>query len=264
MSKKQKAPAFQFYAADFLIGVMTLSDEETGVYMKMLCTQWIHGFLPNDQKLIKKMVNLDKKPSQKVLEKFKICEDNLLRNERLESVRKDRETFIESRVKNANSRWNKPEDGMHVHDSSMCYEDALQSSVFSLQSSSVLKDGQSTEKKVHTKNKTTCPISSDVSEILKFIWENCPAKSRERSSKKELLAEWNKMKAVERPTIQTIKVALDAWNASAKWLDGYSEGIDLWVKKAQWENLPLPANSKSQPPPKKIDPYAPKPRNDEY
>jgi hypothetical protein len=128
----------------------------------------------------------------------------------------------------------------------------------------LLKDGQSTEKKVHTKNKITCPISSDVSEILKFIWENCPAKSRERSSKKELLAEWNKMKASERPSQETIKTALDAWNASAKWLDGYSEGIDLWVKKAQWENLPLPANSKSQPPPKKIDPYAPKPRNDEY
>ena len=50
-----KSPAFQFYAADFMIGIMGMSDEEVGIYIKMLATQWLHGSLPNCKKTIKKM-----------------------------------------------------------------------------------------------------------------------------------------------------------------------------------------------------------------
>lgn len=125
-------PAFQFYPADFMIGVMGMTDEEIGIYMKMLCTQWMHGSLPNCPKTIKKLVNSCKKPSEIVLEKFDICEDGQLRNLRMESVREKQKKFAESRQNNANTRWKKDASAyasaMLVHNASICTEDALQSS----------------------------------------------------------------------------------------------------------------------------------------
>jgi len=128
-------PAFQFYAADFLIGVMGMSDEEVGIYMRMLCTQWVHGFLPNCQKSIKKLINCGKKPSEKVMKKFAICDDGLLRNERLESVREKQKKFAESRQNNANTRWKKDASALQVHSQKPCINDALQSSSSSSSSS---------------------------------------------------------------------------------------------------------------------------------
>lgn len=127
-----KAPAFQFYAADFMIGIMGMSDEETGVYIKMLSTQWLHGSLPNCKKAIKKMINSRKVPSEIVLRKFAICDDGFLRNERMESVRQKQITYADTMKNNANSRWNKKKNAdalaMQMHSESICKNDALHSS----------------------------------------------------------------------------------------------------------------------------------------
>jgi uncharacterized protein YdaU (DUF1376 family) len=130
-----KSPAFQFYAADFMIGIMGMSDDDVGVYIKMLSTQWLHGSLPNCRKTIKNMINSRKVPSEIVLRKFNLCDDGFLRNERLEKERAKQKSFAESRKENANKRWNKGQNenalAMHVHDGSTCITDA-----FLLQSSS--------------------------------------------------------------------------------------------------------------------------------
>lgn len=127
-----KSPAFQFYAGDFLVGVMAFSDEEVGIYIKMLAYQWEHGFLPGDRKLIKKIINSKRIPSENVMQKFEISEDGNLRNKRLESERRKQESFRESRAENAKKRWKKePEDDARasdVHVGSICKTDALQSS----------------------------------------------------------------------------------------------------------------------------------------
>lgn len=47
-----KPPAFQFYAQDFLTGVMYLTNEEIGIYIKMLAKQW------TDEKIPKKRLGL--------------------------------------------------------------------------------------------------------------------------------------------------------------------------------------------------------------
>jgi uncharacterized protein YdaU (DUF1376 family) len=158
-----KSPAFQFYAADFLIGVMGMSDEEIGIYIKMLATQWERGFLPNDQKMIKKLINSRKIPSEIVMHKFALCEDGFLRNLRLEKEREKQKSFKESRVANANKRWEKekkenaPE--MHVHNASICETHALQSS--SSSSSSILELERTPARKSTTvKPETTWPVSA--------------------------------------------------------------------------------------------------------
>lgn len=139
-----KSPAFQFYPADFMIGIMGMSDEETGVYIKMLSTQWLHGSLPNCKKTIKKMINSRRVPSEMVMRKFAICDDGFLRNERMESVREKQKSFVATRKDNANKRWGKERNenalAMHVHDGSICKTDALLLQSSSSSSTSIIKD----------------------------------------------------------------------------------------------------------------------------
>lgn len=135
-----KSPAFQFYAADFLIGCMGMSDEEIGVYIKMLCAQWELGSLPNCVKSIRKLINSRRIPSNLVMLKFERCDDGFLRNMRLEKERQKQAEFRATRVNNARKRWeaastsnaraSKPEQpsAMHVHDASTCKTDALHTS----------------------------------------------------------------------------------------------------------------------------------------
>jgi len=90
---KRKAPAFQLYTDDFLSGTLEMSQEEVGQFIRLLCHQWNRGSIPveteKQQRLVCGCVSVD------VLAKFKLCEDGLLRNERLESVRSERNLFLQ-------------------------------------------------------------------------------------------------------------------------------------------------------------------------
>lgn len=142
--RMSKSPAFQFYAADFMIGIMGMSDEEVGIYIKMLATQWLHGSLPNCKKTIKKMINSRKIPSEMVMRKFVISDDGFLRNERMEKVREKQKSFVETRKENANKRWNKEQNedalAMHVHSKEPCINDALHLHLHSSSSTSSSKN----------------------------------------------------------------------------------------------------------------------------
>lgn len=90
-----KDPAFLFYSADFLVGVMDLTDEETGQYIKLICLQHQKGRL--SEKSIKRMFpNI----SDSVLEKFDIDDDGLFFNPRVEEEIEKRERFVKARQEN--------------------------------------------------------------------------------------------------------------------------------------------------------------------
>jgi len=90
---QRKAPAFQFYADDFLAGTLEMSQEEVGQYIRLLCHQWNRGSIPveteKQQRLTGGCVSVD------VLVKFRLCEDGLLRNERLETVRSEKDRYLQ-------------------------------------------------------------------------------------------------------------------------------------------------------------------------
>tara|TARA_R110000868_G_scaffold245626_3_gene502180 strand:+ start:2996 stop:3748 length:753 start_codon:yes stop_codon:yes gene_type:complete len=80
-----KAPAFQFYADDFLGGVADMTQSEVGAYILLLCQQWNRGSIPVEterQQLLAKG-----KISDHVLSKFPKSEDGSLKNDRLEKER---------------------------------------------------------------------------------------------------------------------------------------------------------------------------------
>lgn len=103
-----KPPAFQFYADDFLAGTFDMTTADVGAYIRLLCHQWNRGSIPvepeKQQRLAGGSVSVD------VIAKFKVCQDGLLRNERLEVERKKQSDFrrkqSEKGIKSGESRRN--------------------------------------------------------------------------------------------------------------------------------------------------------------
>ena len=117
-----RAPAFQLYADDFLGGTADMSAEEVGAYIRLLCHQWNKGGLPNDPDRLAKMAGLMAVPMASpslgyVLAKFQPCADGQLRNERLEKVRAESESYRKNQSENGKkgtkTRWenSKPNGG---------------------------------------------------------------------------------------------------------------------------------------------------------
>lgn len=89
-----KDPAFLFYSNDFLSGTFTMTDEQVGKYIRLLCIQHQKG-----QLLQKDMLNICKTYDEDVYSKFKE-ENGVYYNVRLREESEKRKAYSESRRKN--------------------------------------------------------------------------------------------------------------------------------------------------------------------
>ena len=89
--EKYKDPAFLFYPESFLVGVMDMTDEEVGQYIKLMCRQHQKGHLPTA---------VIEKASDAVREKFVQDADGRWYNERLELEIQKRAKWTASRRRN--------------------------------------------------------------------------------------------------------------------------------------------------------------------
>lgn len=88
-----KSPAFQFYAQDFLTGVMYLTNEEKGIYITMIAKQWTDGKIP--KKRLGFLVGSDwDKLSEELQSKFEDRGDCVV-NIRLEKEREKQKSYLE-------------------------------------------------------------------------------------------------------------------------------------------------------------------------
>ena len=90
-----KDPAFLFYSQDFFTGSATLSFEDKGKYIHLLCLMHQQGRM--DEETIRFTVG---SVSVKLKSKFKIDENGLWYNHRLEKEAEKRNKFTKSRVDN--------------------------------------------------------------------------------------------------------------------------------------------------------------------
>jgi uncharacterized protein YdaU (DUF1376 family) len=97
-----KDPAFLFYTNDFISGTQFFTDEEVGVYIRLLCAQHQHGRLSEKQVLF-----ICKSLEHEAIKKFTKDEDNLYYNERLEIEIDRRKAFSDSRSNNRKGKGNK-------------------------------------------------------------------------------------------------------------------------------------------------------------
>jgi len=74
-----------------------MTNEEVGVYIKLLCYEWDSGFLPKDKERIRRIANCRASVLDNVLDKFVLTENGYI-NQRLERTRKEQ---LEYREKNS-------------------------------------------------------------------------------------------------------------------------------------------------------------------
>jgi uncharacterized protein YdaU (DUF1376 family) len=96
-----KDPAFLFYSSDFLTGTMFLTNEQIGIFIRLLCVQHQKGRLRE-----KDMLKICKTYDEDVFEMFTKDDENLFYNERLEAEVNKRKAYSESRRNNRKKKTN--------------------------------------------------------------------------------------------------------------------------------------------------------------
>ena len=115
-----KAPAFQFYANDFMDATSMWEANAVGLYVRCLCKQWTHGSIPSDLKILARAIHCDRPELETcwpvLAPKFIDQGDGTLKNSRLEEVRNRQTEISEERSKagkagaiaRANAKANEP------------------------------------------------------------------------------------------------------------------------------------------------------------
>lgn len=93
-----KDPAVLFYTSDFLSGTMTMTNEEVGMYIRLLCLQHQKGKLTE-----KDMLSICKTYVQDVYSKFEKFDD-FYYNQRMKDETEKRSKYTESRRMNAKKK----------------------------------------------------------------------------------------------------------------------------------------------------------------
>lgn len=116
---KRGAPAFQFYADDFLSGTITMTNEERGAYIALLCIQWSKGYV---SQMDFDRIALAMPPHSQAIcqEKFQKDADGCMRNARLEKERQKQAAYRKKQSENANSRWRGNANAMPPHVPETC------------------------------------------------------------------------------------------------------------------------------------------------
>lgn len=103
--KKQKDPAFLFYSGDFLAGTYTMSYEERGKYITLLCIQHQKGFLTDGD-----MKSVLTEEDITIAEKFIKKSDGYWYNEKLSAEIVRRKEYTANRLKNFQKKKHKDND----------------------------------------------------------------------------------------------------------------------------------------------------------
>jgi len=103
-----KPPAFQFYADDFLAGTFSMSNEERGLYITLLCRQWTQGYVTKEE-MARLSTGMAQPLVSHVLAKFRETESGVFQNARMESERDKQAQFRANRSESgkagADKRW---------------------------------------------------------------------------------------------------------------------------------------------------------------
>ena len=109
-----KAPAFPFYASDFLTDTKEWTDREIGIYIRFLCCEWVNGDISPDNKRLLNLISSNEQQFKNAWEetishKFQKNSKGRLINKRMEVVRKEMEEHRKKRSKagraGADARW---------------------------------------------------------------------------------------------------------------------------------------------------------------
>lgn len=212
-----KSPSFNFYSADFLVGVSDLTMTERGQYITLLCLQHQKG------RMSKRIIDITvPNVSDFVLEKFSIDENGLYYNERLEQEALKRKAYSESRSNNIKKRWeNTNANDTYVIDMNE------QSDTYVVHM----------ENEIENENINDNENNIDIDKNLYFqrfneFWDIYPKKKDKERAQIAFL----RIKPNEELFAQ-MKCALDKHKRSAQWRDAqYIPYPSTWLNGKRWED----------------------------
>jgi uncharacterized protein YdaU (DUF1376 family) len=108
-----KDPAFLFYSSDFLTGTSFLTNEQVGMYIRLLCHQHQNGHLKE-----KDILKICGSRDEDIFEKFEKDSEGLFFNERLDTEISKRKAYSESRANNRKKK-EQPEEKILTHEKDM-------------------------------------------------------------------------------------------------------------------------------------------------
>ena len=111
---KGRAPAFQFYADDFLAGTMTMTNEERGAYISLLCLQWSKGCV-TELDIQRICLGMPTHCQGICQSKFQLGDDGHYRNQRLEVERSKQKERSQKQSNIANLRWKNHANALPTH-----------------------------------------------------------------------------------------------------------------------------------------------------
>lgn len=104
-----KDPAVLFYTSDFITGTLTMTDEQRGKYILLLCLQHQQGYLTEED-----MLQICKAYDERIFSKFEKDKFGYYFNERMKKESEKRNKYIESR---RNNRQQKSDDMNNICES---------------------------------------------------------------------------------------------------------------------------------------------------
>jgi uncharacterized protein YdaU (DUF1376 family) len=103
-----KLPWFPFYASDFLTSTGSMSNEEVGAYIKLLCYQWDKGVLPKDPVRLARLAGCDRIAFASLWnilrDKFTQVKDGYI-NPKMEEHRQRQKEVSDKNSTKAKKRW---------------------------------------------------------------------------------------------------------------------------------------------------------------
>ena len=206
-----KDPAFLFYTNDFYTGTIFMSDEQVGMYVRLLCLQHQKGHLEE-----KHMLNICKTYDKDVFSKFIQDNEGKYFNERLEIEIDKRNKYCENRGKNSKKK--------------KSYDDTYENHSENEDEDTSLKGVQG-EEITQEKNGYITP------KLFEDFWELYPKKTDKGKAKNK----WEILctKKENRPVWKEIRKALHDQIKSERWQNKqYIPMPTTWLNQSRWLDDP--------------------------
>ena len=204
--ESNKDPAILYYTSDFPTGTMTMSNEDVGKYIRLLCLQHQRGKLAE-----KDMLYICTTYVEAVFEKFVKDEQGFYQNKRLEKETLKRKKYCESRRKNIKKRYKSNNNKKITQPTYVVHMENENEN----ENEDIIKD--------KNKNKNECAS-------FELIWKDLPI--RMRKGKKLALTHYLASVKNERD-VSNLKIALKNYLASDRVKNGYIQNGSTWFNNWQ-------------------------------
>lgn len=249
-----RSPAFQFYTQDFVAGTVTLTTEEVGAYMLLMCHCWDKGAIPKDITLMSRITRLTPKKMQStwsaLASKFRETEGGYIQP-RIERERQKQADYRRRQAEASRKRWESQAISQpHAEPIPVDIPEASQrapkpipkasSSVFSLQSSSSDFNQEDAPEETGTQE-SDADLGSHVepSEVSEFIRRFCELYSKHRFGARYLIARKKHVPIIRNllrtfDLVRLVKMSTVLLTTTDDWVAGTDRGIGILSVKASF------------------------------